>query len=154
MKTIKKARKISSPLISGIMGELTPVEKAQTAVKMRLAAKLGDLIKQQGWSKGHFADRVGKHPSEITKWLSGTHNFTTDTLSEIAVTLGVTVDVFFASERGDEVSSTHLVVSARTKALSIGTWTIGHGGVDVGTKSTPARYYGGGLGVETELAKP
>ncbi|SEL91779.1 helix-turn-helix domain-containing protein [Parapedobacter koreensis] len=75
MKTIKKARKIGSPLISGIMDELTPVEKVQTAVKMRLAAKLDDLIKQRGWSKGDFADRVGKHPSEITKWLSGTHNF-------------------------------------------------------------------------------
>src|SRR5690606_36234456 len=125
MKTIKKARKISSPLISGIMGELTAVEKAQTAVKMRLAAKLGDLIKQQGWSKGDFADHVGKHPSEITKWLSGTHNFTTDTLSEIAVALGVTVDVFFASERIEVTHKEHLVIGTRTKGPAVGTWTLG-----------------------------
>jgi len=127
MKTIKKARKISSPLISGIMDELTPVEKVQTAVKMRLAGKLDDLIKQRGWSKGDFADRVGKHPSEITKWLSGTHNFTIDTLSEIAVALGVTVDVFFVPERNEAIRTTHVVVSARTKVPDIGTWTIGYG---------------------------
>src|SRR3546814_4356729 len=107
MKTIKKARKISSPLISGIMDELTPVEKAQTAVKMQLAAKLGDLIRQRGWSKGDFAGRVGKHPSEITKWLSGTHNFTTDTLSEIAVALGVNMDVFFMPEQVEAVHKEH-----------------------------------------------
>lgn len=89
MKTIKKARKVSSPLIGGITDELTPVDKMQTAVKMRLAAKLDDLIRQRGWSKGGFADLVGKYPSGITKWLSGTHNFTTDTLSEIAIALGV-----------------------------------------------------------------
>lgn len=67
------------------MGELTLAEKTQTAVKMKLAAELDDLIEQRGLSKGDFADRVGKHPSEITKWLSGTHNLTTDTLSEIGV---------------------------------------------------------------------
>jgi len=125
MKTIKKARKISSPLISGIMDELTPVEKIQTAVKMRLAAKLDDLIRQRGWSKGDFADRVGKHPSEITKWLSGTHNFTTDTLSEIAVALGVTVDVFFVPERVEVAHKEHLVIGTRTKAPAVGTWTLG-----------------------------
>lgn len=126
MKTIKKARKISSPLISGIMDELTPVEKVQTAVKMRLAAKLDDLIRQRGWGKGEFAEHLGKHPSEITKWLSGTHNFTTDTLSEIAVALGVTVGVFFAPERIDEMAhKEHLVIGTRTKAPAVGTWTLG-----------------------------
>lgn len=125
MKIIKKARKISSPLISGIMGEMTPVEKIQTAVKMRLAAKLDDLIRQRGWSKGDFADRVGKHPSEITKWLSGTHNFTTDTLSEIAIALGVTVDVFFAPERVEVAHKEHLVIGTRTKGPAVGTWTLG-----------------------------
>ena len=107
------------------MDELTPVEKIQTAVKMRLAAKLDDLIRQRGWSKGDFADRVGKHPSEITKWLSGTHNFTTDTLSEIAVALGVTVDVFFVPERVEVAHKEHLVIGTRTKAPAVGTWTLG-----------------------------
>lgn len=35
------------------------------------------------------AERDGKQPSVITKWLSGTHNFTTDTLDEIAYHLGI-----------------------------------------------------------------
>lgn len=32
----------------------------------------------------NLADRLGKQPSEITKWLGGTHSFTTDTLMEIS----------------------------------------------------------------------
>lgn len=67
------------------LGELTLAEKTQTAVKMKLAAELDDLIRQRGLSKSDFADCVGKHPSEITNWLSGMHNFTSETLSEIAV---------------------------------------------------------------------
>lgn len=67
------------------MGELTVTEKTQTAVKMQLAAELDDLIRQRGLSKEDFAGRVGKHPWGITNWLSGTHDFTIDTLSEIAV---------------------------------------------------------------------
>lgn len=63
MKTTKKARKISSSIIGEILGELTLAEKTQTAVKMKLAAELDDLIRQRGLSKGDFADRVGKHPS-------------------------------------------------------------------------------------------
>ena len=125
MKAIekKRARKVSNSLISGIMDELTPAEKMQTEVKMRLAAKFDDLVKQRGWSKGEFAERMGKHPSEITKWLSGTHNFTTDTLAEIAVTLGVTVDVFFAQERV-EPRAAHMLISARVQEPAVGTWTL------------------------------
>ncbi|RQP12849.1 MAG: hypothetical protein EAS52_20165 [Parapedobacter sp.] len=63
MKTTKKARKISRSIIGEILGELTLAEKTQTAVKMKLAAELDDLIRQRGLSKGDFADRVGKHPS-------------------------------------------------------------------------------------------
>lgn len=41
-------------------------------------------------TKSEFALKVNKQPSEITKWLSGTHNFTIDTICEIAAALDVT----------------------------------------------------------------
>ena len=31
-----------------------------------------------------FADSIGKRPSEVTKWLSGQHNFTIRTLAMLS----------------------------------------------------------------------
>lgn len=85
MNSINKARKYKSPLIDELLKELTPLEMKQAKLKMQLAAKIEDLIKSKSWSKSEFAEKIGKHPSEITKWLSGTHNFTIDILMEIAL---------------------------------------------------------------------
>jgi transcriptional regulator with XRE-family HTH domain len=50
---------------------------------MLLAARIDDARKAKGWSQHEFAEQMGKNPSEISKWLSGTHNFTSDTLWDI-----------------------------------------------------------------------
>src|SRR5690606_5929768 len=42
-----------------------------------------DILAELGWKKKDLAEKLGKNPSEVTKWLSGKHNFTTDTLAEI-----------------------------------------------------------------------
>ena len=51
---------------------------------MMLAAKIDDAIKAKGWTKKEFAAEMSKSPSEISKWLSGLHNFTSDTLFDIS----------------------------------------------------------------------
>lgn len=56
---------------------------------MVLAAKIDDALKAQGIGKKQFADMMGQKPSVITKWLSGGHNFTVDTLTDIQRVLDV-----------------------------------------------------------------
>lgn len=63
----------------------------KVAVKMRIAAKIADAMNSQGISKNELANRMRKSPSEITRWLSGTHNFTVDSLQEISLALGVEI---------------------------------------------------------------
>ena len=63
----------------------------KVAAKMRTAARIADAMQAAGLSKSQFARRMGKSPSEITKWLSGTHNFTIDSLQEISAVLGVEI---------------------------------------------------------------
>lgn len=81
----------ASRVVGELLNEVTPVEMEQTKIKMQLAARIEDCMQINGWSKSEFADRVGKHPSEITKWLSGTQNFTIEVMTEIAFALGVEV---------------------------------------------------------------
>jgi len=60
-------------------------------VKHNLAItnKISRILKEQGIGKREFAERMGKSPSEVSKWLSGTHNFTIKTIAKIGQTLGV-----------------------------------------------------------------
>jgi ribosome-binding protein aMBF1 (putative translation factor) len=71
-------------LILKQLAENTPqsmVEKINR--QMALAVRIEDAIKAKNWSKKEFAQRMGKKPSEISRWVSGCHNFTTDTLWHI-----------------------------------------------------------------------
>lgn len=56
---------------------------------MLFAAKLFDLITSRRLNQKEVAELLDKHPSEISKWLSGTHNFTLDTIFEIEDKIGI-----------------------------------------------------------------
>lgn len=58
--------------------------KDEVDLSFAIADKIDALIKEKGLSKKEFADAIGKRPSEVTKWLSGQHNFTIRTLSMLS----------------------------------------------------------------------
>lgn len=100
-----KAREFNSPLLQELMDEVTPVEMEQTNVKMQLAANIEDLIRSKGWSKTRFALELNKTQPEISKWLSGAHNFTVETLVQISQVLGVEIAALFAQKQVKDVYS-------------------------------------------------
>ncbi len=81
---MKTADTHSSGLMDALLNEITPQELRRTERRMLLAAKIADGIKRKGWSKGKLAKELGyKGSSIVTKWLSGTNNFTSDLLSDL-----------------------------------------------------------------------
>ena len=76
-------------LLYELLESITPEEQTKTDKKMILATKIANAIKAKGLKKSEFAKILGKQPSEISKWLSGTHNFTIDTLMDIERVLSV-----------------------------------------------------------------
>ena len=119
MMNKKTARKYTSPVTNQLLAEITPVEKLQTNTKMTLAARLDDLITARGWGKSEFAEKVDKNPSEITKWLSGTQNFTIDTLAEIGVVLNMPVSELFAPKRVQVINRVQVVITVKEVQQSI-----------------------------------
>jgi ribosome-binding protein aMBF1 (putative translation factor) len=89
MRTKTKAENYNSPEIDGIFSEISETEMHQTKNRMLVAKQIADALKRKGWQKKEFARMMGKRPSEITRWLSGTHNFTMDTLSDLEPILGI-----------------------------------------------------------------
>lgn len=76
-------RSYNSRVIDDLLREITPEELSRTEKRMFLALRIDEAIKIKGWRKLDFAKAIGKKPSEISKWLSGTHNFTADILFDI-----------------------------------------------------------------------
>ena len=91
--------------MSPITFKLNSVEKMQVRIKMQLAARQDDLIRESGLNKSEFASKLDKNPSEISKWLSGTHNFTIDTLVEISEALNIHVQELFVTESDLQVNT-------------------------------------------------
>lgn len=100
MKT-NKAESYSSNLIDKLLESIDPAEANRVEERMLLAAKIDDAMKAKGLNKSQFAELMGKHESVITRWLSGTHNFTSDTLFDIGRKLGVkliNIDIEFSCQ--------------------------------------------------------
>ena len=87
--TKKQTRLHSSSLIESLLAEITPAEHERTLNQMMMSARIEDGIIAKGWSKGEFAKQIGQTPSTISKWLSGSHNFTLDTLTDIQRVLDI-----------------------------------------------------------------
>lgn len=62
--------------------------KKEIDLEFDVADRLVDLMKEKGVSKTSLAQDLGKQPSEITKWLSGQHNFTLRTIALLSAYFG------------------------------------------------------------------
>ena len=92
---MNKAEKHTSKIMQELLEESSPLEMQQTRMKMHIAAKIDDAIQSKGWTRSKLAKELGKSRSEITKWLSGTHNFTVDTLTEVCYVLDIEMTSLF-----------------------------------------------------------
>ena len=109
-----RAEKYNSPLIEKLMAERDPKQTEKVKKRLMLAAKIEDGIKAKGWKKIDFAKAMNKQPSEISKWLSGTHNFTTDTLFEIEGILNINL-ISLTERNKEQVTNFFLSVSQKSE---------------------------------------
>jgi len=77
---MSKIKPYFSDTIDSILKEIDPEVEKRIEFRMQLAAKIDKARIKMGLSKKQFAEKLSKSPSEISKWLSGTHNFTSDTI--------------------------------------------------------------------------
>ena len=62
--------------------------RVEVDMEMAVSDRIYNLMSARGLSKAEFARAVGKRPCEITKWLSGQHNFTIRTLAMLTSFFG------------------------------------------------------------------
>lgn len=107
----------SSQQIDDLLNNITPEEQARIDHKMQLAAKIHAALKSKGWKSLDLANALGlKSPSLVSKWLSGTHNFTVDTLVDIQRVLDIQ---FFNLTESTRTSTLHVNFTVQVEPASL-----------------------------------
>jgi ribosome-binding protein aMBF1 (putative translation factor) len=90
-----KRRKNSVPkphnslVLESLIETISKEELEKIENKQRLALKIVKAIEATGLKRYEFAKKINKNNIEINKWLSGTHNFTVETLFFLQNELGI-----------------------------------------------------------------
>ena len=67
---------------------MTPEMKKQMELSVSIANRIYEILEEKGMSQKDLAYALGKTETEVSRWLSGTHNLTTATIAKISVALG------------------------------------------------------------------
>ena len=74
-----------------LVDSIPAIDKEEARLSFDIADRIAQLMEERGLSKKQFADALGRRPSEITKWLSGQHNFTLRTIAMLSAFFGKTI---------------------------------------------------------------
>ena len=82
---------LKNPLMESLRKGLSTEEQAQIDDSFALADRISYLLKKHQITQRQLAERLGKRESEVSKWLSGRHNFTQSTLTKISCAIGESI---------------------------------------------------------------
>lgn len=71
-----------------LMKELPQNVQFQSRLQIEISQRIESLMRERGLTKKQFADAMGRRPSEVTKWLSGQHNFTIASITKLSLFFG------------------------------------------------------------------
>ncbi len=78
----------TNKLFRECLDQVSETTKAELDLSFAIADRIDYLLKKKGMTQRMLAKQLGKNESEISKWLTGRHNFTTNTLARLALALG------------------------------------------------------------------
>lgn len=78
----------TNPILEEIRKNITPEIKLRMEMSVAIANRIYDILHEKGLSQKDFARMMGKTETEVSRWLSGTHNMTMATICKISSVLG------------------------------------------------------------------
>ena len=76
------------PLFEECLASVPAEIKEEVSLNIDIANRITDILREKKMTQREFAALMGKRESEISRWLTGSHGFTTTTLAKIAAVLG------------------------------------------------------------------
>ena len=76
-----------STITKRILAETPKETKLFVSLYADIVVRVNQILKAKNWSQKDLAERIGKRPSEISKWLKGEHNFTLKSIAKLQAEL-------------------------------------------------------------------
>ena len=77
----------TNKIMDEIRSTITPEINLQMEMSVAIANRIYDILEDRGMSQKDLAKRLGKTETEVSRWLSGTHNLTLATICKISAAL-------------------------------------------------------------------
>ena len=77
-----------NPLFRQCLAAIPEEQQVEFELSFGIAERISEILKSKGLTQKDFARLLGKRESEISKWLTGRHNFTTQPVARIETALG------------------------------------------------------------------
>lgn len=78
-------------LFPRLFAEIPAEDRESARLTFAISDRIAGLMQERGLTRKQFADALGKRPSEVTKWLSGQHNFTIATIAMLSTFFGKSI---------------------------------------------------------------
>ena len=81
-------KKDRNNVVERLRNRITTENKIFIQKNIAISKQIQCLLEQKGWTQKDLAKKMGKHESEVSKWLSGLHNLTLQSIALIEANLG------------------------------------------------------------------
>ena len=78
----------TNKIMDEIRSTISPEMKLQMEMSVAIANRINEILEAKGMTQKELAKRLGKTETEVSRWLSGTHNLTLSTICKISAALG------------------------------------------------------------------
>ena len=75
-------------IMDEIRSTITPEMKLQMEMSVAIANRIYEILEAKGMTQKELAQKLGKTETEVSRWLSVTHNLTLSTICKISAALG------------------------------------------------------------------
>ncbi len=79
--------KDKTKVIERLRNRIKPENRIFAQKNMAISQQVADLLNLKGWSQKEFAQKLDKRESEVSKWLSGSHNITMKSIAKMEAVL-------------------------------------------------------------------
>ena len=79
---------VHNQLFRQCLAAIPEEQKAEFDLSFRIAERISEILKMKNLPQKDFANQLHKRESEISKWMTGRHNFTMQTIAKIEIALG------------------------------------------------------------------
>jgi transcriptional regulator with XRE-family HTH domain len=74
-------KKDRNKVVERLKNKIRPENRIFIRKNLAISEQVQYILEQKGWTQKDLANNMGKHESEISKWLTGLHNLTIQSIS-------------------------------------------------------------------------